>query len=153
MTQQEKNPKPEPGACKYCFMPQLSPDAKRCPACRMRTPYVAMEDAVRTLLQRGRVLRAMSVVTAIRRFDMVKAKHYCDELNVQSHSERGRPIEQRVQKLVEIEEYGLAIQLTMEHSAWGPKQAREYVALVSQAAFEHALEPEAVAVSSGDAQE
>ena len=153
MTQQEKNPKPEPGACKYCFMPQLSPDTTRCPACRMRSPYVPMEEAVRTLLQRGHVLRAMSVVTTVRGCDMVKARRYCDGLNVQSHSVRGHPIEERVQKLVEIQEYGLAIQLTTEHSGWGPKQAREYVTLVSQGAFEHALEPEAAAISSGDAQE
>ena len=153
MDQQQKKPQTETGACKYCFMPQLSADAKRCPACKMRDPYAPMEEAVRTLLRRGHVLRAMSIVTAVRGWDMVKAKNYCNELNIESHSVSERPIKERVQKLVEIGEYGLAIRLTMENSVWGPKQAKEYVALVSHGAFEREPEPETVAVTSGDANE
>lgn len=154
MNQQQKKSKSDVGACKYCFMPQLSADTKRCPACGMRNPYVPLEDAVRTLLRRGHSLRAMSLLTTVRGWDMVKAKRYRDDLNIQSQSVSERPIEERVQKLVEIEEYGLAVKLTIEHSAWGPKQAREYVSLQSQGAFEHERKLEsAVGSCTGDAQE
>ena len=46
MNRKTQDPRRETGTCKFCYVPQVAPGAKRCPVCRMLTPYIALEEVV-----------------------------------------------------------------------------------------------------------